>query len=99
MVEAPSNMRVGDYYTEKEHGARTTSPIPVKLWSEINIGTAKERTWNLPPSSSLHHHPSFPFTESVRKVGFIVLVNEIVEPRLTTELVDSLGDFVPCSIA
>ncbi len=56
-------------------------------------------TCNLPSSSSLYHHPSFPFTESVREVGFIILVNEIVEPRLTTELVDSLSDLVPCGIA
>lgn len=51
-----------------------------------------------PSSTCLCHHFTLPFPESVGELRFVMLVDQVIKPRLSTELVDALSDFVPCCI-
>ena len=53
---------------------------------------------NAPASSGLHHQLAFPLSKGVVELGLVVLVDQVVEPGLSTELVDSLCDFVASCI-
>ena len=47
----------------------------------------------------MHHHLSFPLSKSIREVRFVMSRDDIVEPRLTAVLVDTLGDLVASGVA
>jgi hypothetical protein len=53
---------------------------------------------NAPASSSLHHHLALPLSKRIVELGFIVLVDQVVEVGLSTELVHPLRDFVACCV-
>lgn len=52
----------------------------------------------VPPSRSLHHHLALPLTKRVGEVRLVVFGDNVIEPRLPTELVHTLRDFIPSSI-
>ena len=54
---------------------------------------------NVPSSSCLHHKLPFSLSKGIREVVLVVLVDEIVKPRLASELVYPLSDLVPCRVS
>jgi hypothetical protein len=53
---------------------------------------------NVPSGSSLHHHLALTLTKGVGELRLVVLVDEVIEIWLATELVNSLSDLVASSI-
>ena len=78
----------------------TTSPIPVRLYmmQELITRLVEATCGYVPPSRSLHHHLAFPLTKNVGEVRLVVFGDNVIEPRLPTELVHALRDFIPSSI-
>lgn len=52
-----------------------------------------------PSRSRLNHELALPLAEHIRELSRVVLLDDVVEPWLTTVLVDSLRDLVTCSIS
>lgn len=86
-------------------GNKAISPMPTKLETR----TEKVRTGRhsrlccrlsanvLPASSCVHHGLAGLFTECRCEHWLVVVVQEIVDKRLTTKLVDTLSNLVPSS--
>lgn len=49
--------------------------------------------------SRLHHELALALAERIRELVLVVLVDQVPEPWLATELVNSLRDFVACCVA
>lgn len=74
--------------------------MSIKKQKEEKRMREMERTSpNSPPRRSLHHHLPLPLPKGVVKLGLVVLVDKIVEPRLASEFIHALGDFVACRVA
>jgi len=63
----------------------------------FNMGTVYDQE-DIRSSSCLHHHLAFPLPKCVREMRFVVFCDQVVEPRLSTELVYPLRDLVSSGI-
>lgn len=52
-----------------------------------------------PSSGSLHHHLALPLSKGIRELCLVMLGNEVIEVRLTTELVYPLCNLVARSVS